>query len=239
MNICVIGNSHTGALKNAWDKIQADHPGEKITFFAQRGGGISDLVVQEGKLIPNNESLEKALEFTSEGKKEIDPNEYNVFLIYGAGLAYFPNKQQFYSTAVIKTAVIDHLTEVKFSISLTLLKKLRSITDKPIFIGHCPLGAAKEIFSDFAPNDYLAGIKLVNEIIYNPLDAELVKQPVSTIINERYTHPDFAKGSKRLSTGDTLDDELHSENDMGHMNEKFGEIWLREFFENYIRKIMY
>lgn len=232
MKICVIGNSHVGSLKRGWDVIKEDYREQEITFFAQRSDGIDGLIAQNGKLIPDNEVLARALEFTSGGKKEIDPNEYDVFIIYGAGLNIdFVRDSHFYSSAVIESSLNDLVAN---TVSFNLLKRLRTLTHKAIFLGHLPLVPAIEILSDTTSDDYIARVERINEVSYRPLNAELVRQPLSTIVNGNNTNPYFSKGSKALAVGDSGDNTYHPESDSDHMNDQFGEIWLREFLKKYI-----
>lgn len=235
MKICIMGNSHVGSLKRGWDEIVGNYPEQEITFFAQRADGLNELISKNGKLIPKSEELAKALEFTSGGKKEINPSEYDVFVIYGAGANInFVKDNQFYSSAVIESSLNDLVAN---TLSFNLLKRLRTLTTKAVFIGHMPLIAAKEVLSEDIPDDYIARVALINDVIYHPLNAELVTQPLSTIVNGNNTHPDFSKGSKRLAIGDSFDDEYHPDDDTGHMNDKFGAIWLTEFFKKYIENM--
>lgn len=234
MKICVMGNSHVGSLKRGWDEIKGDYPEHEITFFAQRSDGLEGLIAHDGKLIANNEKLAKALEFTSGGRKEIDPNDHDIFLIYGAGVNInWVADNHFYSNAVIESSLNDLVTN---TLSFSLLKRLRALTDKPVFIGHLPLVPAMEVVSDAIPMDYIARVERINKITYHPLNAELVRQPSSTIVNGNNTHPDFSKGSKALAVGDSGDNVFHPESDNDHMNDKFGEIWLREFLEKYVER---
>ena len=235
MKICVMGNSHVGCLKRGWDAIKEDYPEHEITFFAQRSDGLDGLIAHDGKLIPNNEKLAKALEFTSGGKKEIDPTEHDVFVIYGAGAkTSFITDNHFYSRAVVERSLNDLVAN---TLSFNLLKRLRTLTNKPVFIGHLPLVPAMKVSADAAPSDYVARVELINEVTYRPLRAELVRQPLSTIVNGNNTHPDFSKGSKALAVGDSGDNVYHPESDNDHMNDKFGQIWLREFLREYVGEV--
>ena len=234
MKICIMGNSHVGSLKRGWDGIHVEYPEKEIVFFAHRANGLDGLIVHDGKLIPENEELAKAIEFTSGGKAEIDPVEYDVFVIYASGATVnFTQSGFFYSKAVIQRSLTDFVED---TLSYKLLKKLRTVTNKTIYIGHTPLAAAMQLLSTTKPADYIAKIRLINKVIYHPLNSELVLQPLKTIVNGNNTHPDFSKGSKRLAIGDGFDNEYHPEIDNAHMNDKFGEIWLREFFKNYVEK---
>ena len=235
MKICVLGNSHVGSLKRGWDTIKGDYPQHEITFFAQRSDGLEGLIAHDGKLIADNEKLAKALEFTSGGKKAIDPQEHDIFLIYGAGLTInLVAHDQFYSKAVIESSLNDLVSN---TLSFSLLKRLRASTDKRIFIGHLPLLPAIEVVSAAFPVEYIARADLINEVTYHPLNAVLVRQPSSTIVNGKNTDPLFSKGSKALAVGDSGDNVLHAESDSDHMNDKFGEIWLEEFLQEYVEKM--
>lgn len=236
MKICALGNSHVGSLKRAWDAIKGEYREQEITFFAHRSDGLEGLIAHDGKLIPNNEKLATALEFTSGGKKDIDPNEYDVFAIYGAGVNINVVKDnQFYSSAVVESSLNDLVTN---TLSFNLLKRLRTLTMKPVFIGHLPLVLAMKVSADTGPSDYIARVELINKVIYRPLKAELVRQPLSTIVDGNSTHPDFSKGSRALAIGDSGDNVYHPESDNDHMNDKFGEIWLREFLNEYVGKVI-
>lgn len=235
MEICIMGNSHTGALKQAWDMITDDFPTINITFFAQGQDKLKYLIVQNDKLIPNREGFAKALEFISGGKREIDPIEYDVFLLYGLNArANFFISNNTFSTAVINTAMKD-LTNG--SLSLKLLQRLRKITDKKVFIGHNPLTATDNIVSTDYPESYIQGIEKVNEFIYQALNAELVSQPLATIVNGNRTKGEFSKGSKKIIVrSEAIDNPEHAKMDNYHMNAQFGELWLRQFLGQYLNQ---
>jgi len=72
LRICIIGNSHVGALKEAWDDIGSDHASLDVTFFAARGDRLKDLVVNGNTLRadgPGATPLKKFMAFTSGGRE--------------------------------------------------------------------------------------------------------------------------------------------------------------------------
>lgn len=227
MKICIIGNSHVGALKRGWDRISAKHPGTELTFFAHRANGMAALKVEGNSLVPKTDLLKKAIRFTSGGLERITPGDYDVLLLYGLRASpNFASRNQFISAQAARQALVD-LTHGR--LSSKLLGMLRPLTDRIIYIGHDPLPAASRVRSERPPADYVEGIETLNEGIYRKLGAEMIAQPVSTIVNGRQTHSDFARGSKRLAIGDGRDDRAHPEGEDGHMNDDFGEIWLEAF----------
>lgn len=227
MKICVIGNSHVGALKRGWDLIAPQHPKVEITFFAHRGDGMASVKVENGSLVPTTNELNVAISHTSGGLNRITPDDYDIFLIYGLrAKPNFVNKAQFISSQA-RFQALEDLTLDKLSFSLLIM--LRELTDKKVYIGHDPLPAAITIKSEGNSPEYMAGIALLNKAIYKPMSAELVTQPLATIVNQRSTHPAFSQGSKRLAIGDKLDNQNHSAGESGHMNDEFGKIWLTSF----------
>ncbi|WP_141441383.1 hypothetical protein [Vreelandella titanicae] len=230
MKICIIGNSHVGSLKRAWEPMTHLHDTHEIVFFADRGRGLNEIDISGDVLAPKTKRLQKSLEFTSGGRKFIDPKEYDFFLVYGLNsTAFFIHPKKHYSSAVLEQSTVDH---VSASLSIKVVELLRALTNKKIYIGHTPLLACKALdFKVTFPAGYLCGLDIINENVYSKINAKMLQQPLDTIVNGRFTHPNLSTGSKRLSIGDKRDDEHHPENDHGHMNDEFGAKWLSSFLE--------
>lgn len=136
MKICIIGNSHVGALKRAWD-IKPHHSID-VDFFAARGASLRDLTVKRNALVPATRTLKSALKFTSGGKARIEPERYDGFLVYGAQAKHIIfNKDNHYSKAVIQAALHDHVQD---TVSFAIITRLRRVTEKRIYLGHHPDG---------------------------------------------------------------------------------------------------
>ncbi len=232
MNICIIGNSHVGALKRAWVLIGKNFPSINITFFAHRGG-MSNLRVSDNKLIPRDDQLLRSFKFTSDGLDNIDTSNYNLFLIYGGGLRpYFKQSNIFYSNQVIGCLFDDLNGDIETNKVLNLLRK---VTNKQIFLGHDPLRSPKEMVDDMHTNayEYESGINYMNENYYNKFSITLVAQPLKTILNGKFTHFKYSNNSERLAIGKRNDNHKHK-NDNKHMNTEFGKVWLSDFLSSYI-----
>lgn len=206
------------------------HETTEIVFFADRGLGMKEMGVDGGKLVPETERLKKSLEFTSGGKGVIDPEEYDMFLVYGVGArGFFINPNKHYSSAVIEQAANDH---VFGGLSFELVKNIRMVTDKKIYVGHAPLPARKRReFAVHRPDAYLHGLNLINEMVFSRINAQMINQPLGTIVNGRYTDLEFSKGSKRLSIGTRDDGNEHPDTDCAHMNDEFGSAWMTSFLK--------
>lgn len=236
MKIAAIGNSHIGSLKKAWLMMRDNYPACDITFFAHWADELRSLEVENGCLVPGNSGLRDAISFTSDGLTSIDPNQFDVFLLYGLDASpYFHNENRSYSSSVIRRSLNDVFEP---ALATLLLKRLRSITDKPIFIGHTPLRVKTHEDNRRELIEYNLGLRLLNTERYLLMGAEMIPQPLETIVDGCKTEPQFSIGSRRLSVGSFIDDELHPESDKSHMNEAFGELWLRQFLVRFKHLVM-
>jgi len=92
------------------------------------------------------------------------------------------------------------------------------------------LPAAKKQAVDQTPDSYVRGLQVLNELVYSQMNAKILPQPIETIVNRDRTDIRFAGGSKRLAVGDQLDDAAHDSDDVIHMNDEFGKLWLKSLF---------
>jgi hypothetical protein len=227
VKIGVIGNSHVGALKRAWDKLSLSHPAVELTFFAARGNHMRGLVVGGGKLFARTPELASFMAFTSGGISVIDPNAYDAMLVYALNVTpVLPAKKGFYSRKVLDQALLD---ATRHSLSFQVLEKIRAATRIFVFVGHDPLPAAASSEETNDMHMYRSGIERLNREIYAPMNAEMLAQPEETICYGRYTRPEFAADSVRLAVGAENDNEAHPADDIAHMNDAFGALWLKHF----------
>lgn len=227
IRLCVIGNSHVASLKKAWDELASDHPEVQLTFFACRGWHLFKLFAEEGSLRCKGEALKQILAFTSGGASEVRVDDYDRFLIYGSDARpYFTAPSEVYSRAAVMQSVYD---SVGGTLAYYLLRQLRLLTDKPIYVGHCPLLGAESVRSRVTPQTFIDGVEFVNRVFYSALNAELVPQPIETIVNGMSTDPVYTRGATKLAVGDALDDVTQPDTDRSHMNGEFGALWLQQF----------
>lgn len=227
MRVCVLGSSHAACLKNGWDRIQDEYPDFELRFFAARGKKIGQLQVDGTRLVPANERLRKMIRHTSGGLDEVDPAEADLFLFAGLGVRLHVNDGPFYSESVQRLAREDALRE---SIALSLLTKIRPLSQAPAFLMHTPLPAGGPHAHE-PVSEYLDTVTWLNGQFLESLDAEILPQPSSTLDSGFRTRPEFSVGSVRLDIGDKRSGELHPDQDNRHMNADFGERFLRALFD--------
>lgn len=227
--ICVLGNSHVASLKEAWDQLAKQHTAFDLTFFAARQNQLSDLVRQNNLLVPTNERLAAALAYTSGGRDCIDLDAYDAFLFYGLGLK-LPRLSSDLSIAVRQSCCHDALAG---SLNASIASRVHAYTDKPIYAGHEPQWAFREI-------ERLSAAFLGYEAAFDIMKSEarhrgilLLPQPHETLVDGWGTRHEFSHGSKRLDVGDEISNELHRPRERQHMNGAFGRLYLQHAFETF------
>lgn len=223
LRVCIIGNSHVGALKEAWDEIGADHTSVEMTFFAARGRRLKDLVVDGNALRaggPDAAGLSQFLSFTSGGLEQIQGDAYDLFLVYGWGQR-FVNLSVVYSLAVLRACVFQRgLTSLQYDIT----EKVRAITNRPIFVAVSPL---LSVWPEEGPTHSYKTVLDIFRDVYAPLDVHFVTQPEETRDTQNRTLSEFLIGSRKLDVGGGA--QPHGAKDELHMNAAYGRIWLDHF----------
>lgn len=227
MKIAVIGNSHIGSLKRGL-ALMAPAPAHELTFFGARSDGLKDLAIDNGMLVTNDAAVRDAIVFTSGGLDHIAPAQFDAFLLYGMEARPFTLPQdRTYSSAVLSRAVSDVFED---TLSHLTLGKIRSVTDKPIFVGHNPMKGAPRRDTPQDTSALERGTELLNRTVYADMQARFILQPLTTIVNGANSDIAYSQGSRSLAIGDKNDDALHPAIDLNHMNDLFGRLWLEQFF---------
>lgn len=231
MNICVIGNSHVAAIKQAYDLMAQKGDIPVMTFFANRGDNVAKMVVENDILKPakENHRLQAAIEITSGGIKEIDPEKYDLILVLGLGRAISELTAMVLRpiSASAKERAIQDFWEA--SVAFELIEKLRLITKKPIFFGLAPLTAAKEDGPE-TDGTYREMLALSQTLFFDAIDVSIVRQPAATVTHGGNTKSEYARDSLRLDVQGDAATDTHPTGENRHMNATYGEAWLEDFF---------
>lgn len=222
MKLCVIGNSHTACLKVAWDRLGERYPGIKMTFFAQRGYAIGGLISRKGVLVPWNDRLRAAIVHTSGGYSAIDLCRFDAVLLVGLLWGYPPSLGHYSHAAALRALLDITPTTMAFG----LLRKIRKLSDIPVFIAHQPLRSHAGEFEgsvDLAP--YRRLVDALNTELMKQHDAVLLPQPPQTIAGSFFTRSEFALQPPRLDIGNR-DEGQQFADPLSHMNSRYGDIYL-------------
>lgn len=221
MKISVLGNSHVGSLKRAWDSINECYQNLSITFFASPSDSMGSLSIQGESLAPrsNDQYLLKNFHYTSGGLDCIYPKDFDLFIVYGLYFK-FPLLDSRLSSAVLKCTCHDNYHN---SLNFRIVEMIRELSESPIYIGHDPLNS-KQIANQ--PYDVVSYENIIETTAAETHISKIhfIHQPSETVTNGWNTKSEYTINAKSLGNI------LVADNDTRHMNEEFGELYLREFF---------
>lgn len=87
--ICIIGNSHVAALRQALDARGGAPEGVSITFFGVPGRSLRDIAVQDGAVMPVSQAQRRFFRQLSGGLDHIRVDHYDAFVLIGLELSIF------------------------------------------------------------------------------------------------------------------------------------------------------
>lgn len=234
MKVCILGNSHCGALISAWRAGLPNAGGISLTFFAAPSRRQPDYKVSDGVLLPTSDKVAKMLGYTSGGRDRVIPSEYDRFLVYGM-IAQPPAIQpaRGRSLALREAILRDRFENSRARKTVT---DLRRITDKPIDVAPAPYRAAPAFQ---APAIYDIGREPEEAWFteaFARIGAGYVPQPDATIVSPkcRATRTEFSEGSTRLEISANMNRREHEAQDLVHANEAYGRIWLQSWLEHHL-----
>jgi hypothetical protein len=91
MRVCVIGNSHIGAIKKGWDAGLAADPAAwadiQPTFFGAPRDGLRHIALEDGCIVPERNDIAEHFQRTSAGQSRIVLADYDGFFLVGLGVS--------------------------------------------------------------------------------------------------------------------------------------------------------
>jgi hypothetical protein len=200
--LCVMGDSHTAALKAGWSDIADDHPDLDVVFFGAGGSRLGDLTVEDGALVTSDKPLMKLLRYTSGGKDRID-GAYDGYILCGLALSLTnltPIVKCFRSEGESKDmrmALSDACYRACFvgtcrvSLMGQTLAKLRQISAAPAAVMVQPLPAPRPWLKNLAlAGDDVIVARFMNAAMADMaqgFDARFVAQPQETLDDSALT----------------------------------------------------
>jgi hypothetical protein len=229
VRICVLGNSHAGALGQAWKELRQNYPGVEMVYFCGTASTLKDLVLQDGVLVPSNPGIAAAIEYTSNGLQCVELASFDLVLVYGLSFSMWRELDRRLSAAVLAATVRDGY---RHSLNGQISGLVAQAWSRPIHVGHKPLLADNAPAADGPTLRYGEVLELCNRSF---ADEQLVfiPQPVETIkdgLNGRSTLTELSQGSLMLEFRKERANRPHPDTDVSHMNARFGRLFLRSFF---------
>lgn len=242
-SVCIIGNSHAGAIRHAWENRKpAVREDFAITFFTANGRELRHLGRYKRTLATRDRDLRDRF-LDSAGERRIEIDRYDAFVL--AGIFFGINIPGLCATSgvfehlrlgpvkdVVSHACFSAMIRETFekSFSLTLAGMIRSMSDAPILLSAAPF-RPEHILDDPEYRDLPqlrdpglleAVVRQAKDVAHQaatPVKCEVLWQPAETV-----ALPGFTKYS--LSRHSTAGGRKSIEKDRWHGNEDFGEIVL-------------
>lgn len=220
LRICVLGNSHVGALRRGWGALKAEHFDVQPVFFASPGRSLRGLQRQDARLVPMLPGVAKYLSLTSGGFSEIALGEFDAFVLVGMAFL-MPQLDCRHTSAVLSATCQDAWAT---SISAELVSLIRESSGAPVLVAHNPLPAARQPNPYLRPLTYAATMEVMQDCVVPPA-VQLLPQVSETRTADWLTGPNFLDGATTL-LGEGLADDNAT-----HMNARFGELQWRALLE--------
>ena len=236
MRIIIIGNSHVGALKRAWDQLKDSYIGIEIYFVAAASDLIKNLEIHGNKILTQNSLLNENIKLTF-GNYEIDYKKLNpdVCLFYGMNMgcpSRFIRRSTLgnFTKHFVNNAMNDYFSSHAWGYEIA---EMISLKFKGNFYASHPIASSHDIkletFSDESYEWVSNAVSYFNKILIKK-NIKYFIQPYKTFHPSRYqTFLEFSINSQRLGIEDGPDAKKHPNNDFTHMNNKFGTVFLESF----------
>lgn len=249
-NILVIGDSHCGAIKRGWDRIADAYPGIAMTFFASRGKSLSSLCLEGTTVTVEGEGARKALKHLH-GYDRFDASQMDLAICVGMlnpivlfvkmqrqhRLASFDGpSEQFVSEHAFHAAWRDKLNDSMLGHVLRVLGQggieRGYVTLMPMrsedFIER--RGQVPDFLRDIVSAGQGPALRCLLEECMNgalPAGFEYVPPPETLLKSGILTKAQYSRASASLLDAE----DLHDEADFGHMNDDYGEAYLRHLLD--------
>ncbi len=243
-SVCVLGSSHTAALKQAWtNRPYATRDDFSMTFFAARSLMLGNLHCRDGVLIPTKPELREMIMYTSGGEDRIEIGKYDAFVLVALGF-------NIDATELGGGGIVEHLkwgpvetlmshslfnavtrASLETSLSMKLAETIRSISDRPILV--CPRPFPSEAVLDGEPyrgDARFRDVAFLETIMMHGKSAalevsrnrscELIWQDDSTTRLPGFTKAEFGQAPLRLKSGGGK--QRLERTSTNHMNEDYG-----------------
>lgn len=245
-HICLIGDSHLGAVKLGWDAVESEFHGADLTFFVAPAR-MMDLVLSGGSIAPATEELRQRFKRTSRGKLAIE-GDYDGYIVYGLGLIasrvmllYENCRAESHAPAAGRQPISDEcfqlayyglLRETRAARAVALLRK---ITDSPIGLVAAPMRSLSHPEADVAmieKNGDDAGVasafSTVARGLSTDLEVSLYLQPADTLVGPLRTNPMYSRAALIRADGNI------DRSDYSHMNPAYGTVVVRQLIAEFL-----
>ena len=233
MRVLVVGNSHVGSIKQAWDSLSAEFPETSFFFVAARGNLLRHLRFDGRHLSSADAELQRSVLFNF-GCEHADLGELapDLVLFYGVDLRLPLDflraiRSERFSREFLRRSLGELFTMWGWLVVRNLAPKLAA--DVKVSMPFLSVaGLQRTSHEEEQYRDVVEIVADFNRDYLSQFNCSYMLQPLETFdpMSGR-TYQEYTQGSQRLAIGDNLDNKLHDATDVRHMNEAFGALIIR------------
>lgn len=249
--ICVIGNSHVGALKLGWEQIKDKHS-QDLSFLGVPGIYVRDLAIQDGKVVPTSDTSRRYFAKTARAEA-IELDRYDAVVMVAGGLGLVKTMaltERWRPYWLLDERTRDDQTEFEL-ISDRLFRELVASKIRRSFANRFVRGVARQssarplyVMTPLPSSEirskpsadpvltFLAGANgaAVVSLYRGALEQVMGKRkvvlpPAKALVDGAMTDIRYSRGSLRL---DGVSE--HPDGDLQHMNADYGALMLEAIF---------
>jgi len=240
-SLCVLGNSHTAAIKHAWERQPprvAD--GFEMQFFAAAQKQLDKLAFKDGQFEAGSEQLRRKFFQTSSSHAPVDIAAYDGFLLVGLGFdidvtnwggsVSTPEEARWEEVReLVSDACFREIARYRLlgTLAVRFARDIRRASRAPMLLAAVPFPSElamntkraqklPQLREDGYLGPFIARCKDAAEELMAEMDCGIVWQDASTLARPGFTRKEFnVNGAVFSERGDDPDD-------LEHMNADFG-----------------
>jgi hypothetical protein len=248
LSLCLIGNSHVAAIKQAWtNRKPAVADGVSLAFFSASVILLEQFKLEGAALVAYDEELIEKIRYTSDGLEQIDLARYDAFILFGMGFgldipkccegvdlatgARSVPEGELLSRAAFAAALEANLED---TYATRLVDQIKSVADKPVLLCGAPFLSERVLNEeeDLAAQARYRDVEFLETVVGLAKAAggrlaarhgcELLWQPASTVGVPGFTKREYGIGPARFAMRGNKPPPA----DRRHGNEDYGFIML-------------
>jgi len=243
-SICLIGTSHLGVVRQAWEKLLPHaYPDFQAAFFGAPSNGLQKVFISGDTVKSDDEKVRKSFYTTSGNLTEIFLPKYDAFILHGLGfplksLKAFLEKSSLDSVNQMRDVLEKELPAyfekiINSHLIITLALAIRKASQVPIYISAAPMWSVleREAVEDkyeiiCKHGSYIKDMywDSVTELL-SANNIILIPQPEQTLEDFYFTKEEYIMG---YSTNNIRDH--------GHMNVNYGHLVIKEILNRIEQK---
>lgn len=226
MKLCVIGNSQMACLSEAWKQGVPAPSDLQVGFFGASSDWLNTLEWTGDRLASPVRRVSAMLAMTTGGEASLDPVAWDGFVLVGLGFAPRPFNPARWPDQRLSRAVRLELQRGRLDGSTMghVLRLLRERSDKPVWLVPNPLARPSDEAEPVPAHaqDHAGAMADLRDAVANSA-TQIVGQPAETLLEDRWTRPEFGEGAIGLAVNKDGDTTKGAE-DRTHMNPAFGKL---------------